>query len=136
MKIVFGSIELAQGLAERESPRQFALETTRAIQVAQAVRGEIAEFYDRGNAQNVVRFAVTRLHDNLEDALEFALTHAASLAEASTTLTFVLEDGPSVAELYLDDAVVRAVRCTPTGLITDTEYEFLGGDISTTPPAS
>jgi hypothetical protein len=33
------------------------------------------------------------------------------------------------------DAVVRAVLCTPTGLATDTRYEFIGGDITSSPPA-
>jgi len=135
MKILFGIVALAQGLALRESPRQFTLETTRATQVATALRADAVQAIDRGNAQNLVRFAVTRRHPDLETALEFALTHAATLAAAGPVLTFVLEDGPGTAELYMADAVVRAVLCTPTGLATDTRYEFIGGDITSSPPA-
>jgi hypothetical protein len=136
MKILFGIVELARGLARRESPRQFTLETIRATQVATALRASNAQAFDRGNAQNLVRFAVTRRHDDLECALKFALTHAAALAAAGPVLTFVLEDGPGTAELYLADAAVRTVRCSPTGLATDTEYEFVGGAITDDPPGS
>jgi hypothetical protein len=134
MKILFGIVALAQGLALRESPRQFALETTRATQVATALRAGAVQAIDRGNAQNLVRFAVTRRHPDLETALEFALTHASTLADAGPVLTFVLEDGPGTAELYMADAVVRSVLCLPTGLATDTHYEFIGGDITSSPP--
>jgi hypothetical protein len=135
MKILFGIVELARGLTQRESPRQFTLETLRATQSASALRAENIQAFDRGNAQNLVRFAVTRRHDDLETALEFALTHAASLADAGPLLTFVLEDGPGTAELYLPDAALRSVLCTPVGIATDTSYEFVGGPITTTPPA-
>jgi len=135
MKILFGIVALARGLALRESPRQFTLETTRATQVATALRAGTAQVFDRGNAQNLVRFAVTRRHPDLETALEFALTHAATLAAVGPVLTFVLEDGPGTAELYLADAALRSVLCTPTGVATDTLYEFIGGAISGSPPS-
>ncbi len=135
MKILFGIVTLARGLALRESPRQFTLETTRATQVATAMRAGAAQPLDRGNAQNHVRFAVTRRHPDLETALEFALTHATTLAAAAPVLTFVLEDGPGTAELYLADAALRSVLCTPTGLATDTAYEFIGGAITASPPS-
>jgi hypothetical protein len=134
MKILFGTLALARGLAYRESPRQFTLETLRVTQVAAALRAPSAQPLDRGNAQNRVRFAVTRRHADLESALAFALTHAAALAAAAPLLTFVLEDGPGTAELYLTGAVLRQVLCTPAGLTVDSEYEFLGGPVVTTPP--
>jgi hypothetical protein len=136
MKILFGTLALARGLAHRESPREFTLETLRLTQVAATLRASSAQPLDRGNAQNLVRFAVTRRHADLEAALEFALTHAAALANAAPLLTFVLEDGPGTAELYLTEAALRHVRCTPAGLATDTEYEFVGGPVTQTPPAT
>jgi hypothetical protein len=38
-----------------------------------------------------------------------------------------------LAEIFLPDAVLRALRCVPNGLVTDTVYEFLGGALTTQP---
>mgnify|MGYP001556091175 CR=1 FL=1 len=126
MKIRLGQLELARGLAHRESPRRFSLATTRETQVAAAVRAPVAEIFDRGNARTAVAFAVTRRHESVERALRFAAAHPQKLAEATGGLVFTSEDGPGAAEMYLPDAALRVVRCAPTGLMTDTEYEFVG----------
>ena len=134
MKILLGKIELARGLALRESPRRFALETTRETQIATALRADAVRALDRGNAKTVARFTVARRHESLEAALRFACTHASSLANSPGYLTLILEDGPGAAELHLTNAAVRSVRCAPAGLTTDTEYEFVGGAVTAQAP--
>lgn len=130
MKIRFGQIDLARGLALRESPRKFSLATTRQTQVAPALRAPLAEVFDRGNARTAVGFAVTRRHESVERALRFAATHPQALAHATGGLTFVSEDGPGAAEIFLPDAALRTVRCVPAGVITDTQYEFIGSALT------
>jgi hypothetical protein len=135
MKIRFGQLELARGLTHRESPRQFSLATTRETQVAPALRAPLAGVFDRGNSRTAVAFTVTRRHDSVERALRFAATHPQALANATGGLTFVSEDGPGEAEIFLPDAVLRAVRCVPAGLVTDTEYQFIGSALTCQPGA-
>jgi len=135
MKIRLGQFELARGLAHRESPRQFSLATTRETQVAAALRAPQAGVFDRGNARTNVHFTVTRRHDSIERALRFAAAHPQALAAAAGGLTFISEDGPGEAEIFLPDAALRSVRCAPAGLVTDTEYEFVGSALTCQPGA-
>jgi len=136
MKIRLGQIDLARGLAQRESPSQFSLATTRETQVAAAVRASQAEIFDRGNAHTVVAFTVARRHESVERALRFAATHPSAVGAATGGLIFVSEDGAAEAEMYLPDAALRAVRCQPAGLITDTSYEFVGSVLTCRPAQS
>ena len=136
MKIRFGQLELARGLTRRESPAQFALATSRETQIAPALRATQAEVFDRGNLRTVVTFAIAKRHDNQEQALRFAAAHPLALAGQTGGLTFVLEDAAREAELYLPDAVVRFLRCVPSGILTNTEYEFIGSAITRTPPST
>jgi hypothetical protein len=136
MKIRFGQIELARGLTRRESPMQFALATARETQIAPALRAAQAEVFDRGNLRTVVTFAISKRHENQEQALRFAAAHPLALANQTGGLTFILEDAASEAELYLPDAAIRSLRCAPAGIITNTEYEFIGSAITRTPPPS
>ena len=106
------------------------------MQVATALRSGAVRAIDRGNARTVAKFTVARRHDSLEAALRFACTHAADLAVTPGFLTFILEDGPGAAELHLTNAAVHTVRCTPAGLTTDTDYEFVGGAVTEQPPAA
>jgi hypothetical protein len=130
MKIRFGQIELARGLAQRESPRKFSLATTRETQIAPALRAALAGVFDRGNARTAAAFAVTRRHESVERALRFSATHPQALAHATGGLTFVSEDGPGGAEIFLADAALREVRCVPAGVLTDTEYKFVGSALT------
>ncbi|HTB63875.1 MAG TPA: hypothetical protein VK737_09820 [Opitutales bacterium] len=133
MKIRLGQLELARGLAHRESPHHFSLATARATQIAPALRAPLASVFDRGNAHTSVAFAITRRHDSVERALRFAATHPQALASATGGLTFISEDGPGEAEIFLPDAALRSVRCLPAGLVTDTEYEFIGSALTCQP---
>jgi hypothetical protein len=135
MKILLGQLVLARGLAHRESPRQFSLATRRETQAAGALRASEAAVFDRGNAYTEVTFTVAKRHDSAEHALRFAATHPQCLAQATGGLIFVSEDASQVAEVFLPDAVLHALRCMPTGLVTDTVYEFIGGALTTQPPA-
>jgi hypothetical protein len=133
MKIRLGQLELARGLAQRESPHRFSLATTREAQVAPVLRAPLAGVHDRGNARTTVAFAITRRHESVERALRFAAAHPQVLASATGGLTFVGEEGPGEAEVFLPDAALRAVRCVPTGLVTETEYEFIGSALTNQP---
>jgi hypothetical protein len=133
MKILLGQLVLARGLAHRESPRHFSLSTRRETQAAPALRAEEAAVFDRGNAFTEVTFAISKRHASAEHALRFAATHPQCLAQATGGLVFVSEDGNQVAEIFLPDAVLRTLRCVPSGLVTDTVYEFLGGALTTQP---
>jgi len=135
MKIRLGQLELARGLAHRESPRQFSLATTRETQVAPALRALRAGVFDRGNARTAVAFTITRRHESVERALRFAAAHPQALASAVGGLTMVSEDGPGEAEVFLPDAALKAVRCVPAGVVTDTAYEFIGSALSCRPGA-
>jgi hypothetical protein len=84
----------------------------------------------------VVNFAIAKRHASNERALRFAAAHPLALAAAVGGLIFVSEDSANAAEFFLADAALRSVRCVPTGLVTDTEYEFVGGAITSEPPAS
>ncbi len=136
MKIRLGQIELARGLAQRETPTRFSLATTRDTQVAKAVRASVAEIFDRGNTRTLAAFTVARKHASVERALRFAAEHPLSLAGATGGLTFVSEDGASEAEMYLPDAAVRAVHCQPDGLLTHTDYEFIGSALTCRPASA
>ncbi len=136
MKIRLGNIELSRGLALRESPTRFSLASRREIQVARTVRAAEGRVFDRGNAQTVVTFTITRRHDCAERALRFAATHPAQLAATSDGLVLTSEDGPVAAELYLPHAVLHRLHCEPAGLVTHTEYEFIGGALTNQPTAS
>jgi hypothetical protein len=136
MKILLGQLILARGLAHRESPRQFSLATRRKTQVAAALRANEAAVFDRGNARTEVTFAIAKRHDSAEHALRFAATHPQCLAQATGGLVFVSEDASKVAEIFLPDAVLQALRCVPAGLVTDTVYEFIGGALTTQPPTA
>ena len=133
MKIRLGPLDLARGLAHRESPRQFSLTTTRETQVAAALRAPQAAVFDRGNARTLVQFTVTRRHDSIERALRFAALHPSALAATTGGLTFITEDGPVESEIFLPDAALRSVKCVPNALLTDTDYEFLGGSLTSQP---
>jgi hypothetical protein len=133
MKILLGQLVLARGLVHRESPRQFSLATRRETQAAGALRASEAAIFDRGNARTEVTFAIAKRHDSAEHALRFAATHPQCLAQTTGGLVFVSEDASQVAEIFLPDAVLRALRCVPAGLVTDTVYEFMGGALTTQP---
>ena len=135
MKILFGQLILAHGLAERESPRQFTLATRREIQTAGGLRATEATVYDRGNAHTEVKFTIARRHKTVEGALRFAATHPPALAQASGGLVFVSEEGSQLTQIFLPDAVLRQLHCVPAGLVTQTTYEFIGGVLTTQPPA-
>jgi hypothetical protein len=135
MKIRLGQIDLARGLTHRESPTRFSLATARETQMARAVRATAVEIFDRGNTRTVVTFTVTRRHPNVEQALRFATTHPQALAGATGGLIFTSEDGPGTAETYLPDAVLRSLHCQPAGIITHTEYEFIGSRLNCQPSA-
>jgi hypothetical protein len=136
MKILLGQMVLARGLAHRESPRQFSLATRRETQAAATLRVSEATVFDRGNAHAEVKFTIARRHDSAECALRFAATHPQCLAQASGGLIFVSEDGSQIAEIFMPDAVLRTLHCVPTGLVTNTAYEFIGGGLTTQPPPS
>jgi len=135
MKIRLGQLELARGLAQRESPHRFSLATTRETQVAPALRAPRAGVFDRGNARTAVGFAITRRHESVERALRFAAAHPQVLAAALGGLTLIGEEGPDAAEVFLPDAALRSVRCVPAGLVTETEYEFIGSALTNQPGA-
>ena len=136
MKILFGQLVLARGLAHRESPRQFSLATRRETQAVAALRADEATVFDRGNARTEVTFAIAKRHDSAEHALRFAAVHPQCLAQTTGGLIFVSEDASQVAEIFLPDAVLRALRCVPAGQVTETVYEFIGGALTTQPPTA
>lgn len=130
MKIRLGQIELARGLAHRESPTRLSLATAREAQVVRVVRAVTAAIFDRGNARTVVTFTVVRRHENVERALRFAAVHPLALANEVGSLTLVSEDGTAAAETSLGDATLRSLHCQPAGIITSTDYEFVGSQLT------
>jgi len=136
MIIQFGKIDLARGLAHRESPERLRIETGRAVQTTETLRGSVARVIDRGNRRTELRFRVTRRHASAEAASTYALTHAAALAQAAGPLVLTSEDGGARARHILGDAAVREVRCEPSGLLTVSDYRILGGSFTTPEPGS
>jgi len=132
MKIRLGNLDLARGLAHRESPARFSLATERETQLVSTLRASNAAIFDRGNARTFVTFSVTRRHANAERALRFAAGHSQALANTNGVV-IISEDSPGEAEFFLPDAVLHTLHCAPEGLLTETEYAFVGGALTCRP---
>lgn len=130
MKIKLGDTWLAAGGNESVAGLQISHE--RKTQLTEFVRGAWGGAIPRGNWRHVIRFAVTRLHANIETAEAFTLSHAESLPDQGT-LRMEAVDGTT--KRWISDAVLLSVELLEyIGATTRFAYTLTGGDVLTTDP--
>ncbi len=112
------------------SPSNIATDGQNEVQTARGTRWKSARQFDRLNSQITVTFDVYQLHDNVWEAEDFILTHAAEVP-TSGLVEFKKFDGSSV---WLDAAVCKSVNSKQTGRTTWHSYVLVGGRISKTKP--
>lgn len=92
----------------------------------QFLRGPKAKQADRGNLHTTVAFSVTRYFDNIADAEQYILLHAATIPGGGT-VKFTSTSGTN---FYMTDSVVSTTESKQTGRTTLHSYSIVGGVIS------
>lgn len=130
MKITLGSDTLAAG--DREAAANFRISHQRAVQAAQLIGSDFAAFYGRGNQQNTIRFEVSRVHADLETAMEFVLDHPGSLPDSGL---LKIETNAGTGDRWIADAVLVSCELVAyAGTATVHAYTIAGGEVLTTDP--
>lgn len=131
MKITLNNTVLAGGGSEGASG--FTIRQVRAIQTVDLVRSPYGKQFPRGNIRHEVSFRVTRIHDSLRTALQFAAEHAQNVP-TSGVLSWALADGG--IRRWAKDAVPIAVDLVAqVGLTTVWSYTLVIGEILTKDPS-
>ena len=126
MKISIGTVILAGGAAVDEQPYDFSISNTRLIQMANTIRGETTQGFDRGNQRTSLEFRVVKRHESAEAAETFVIEHAAQLKNLGTDL--VITEEPSQQMYTLNDAVISTVECSFEGIASFHFYKIIGGN--------
>lgn len=130
MKVYLGATTLAGG--NREAASGFSVEEIRQVQTIDYVRGTYGGAVSRGNIRHVVRFSVSRVHADLETAMEFVLDHPESIPE---TGLLHIETNTGTGDRWIADAVLAEIRLDQfIGVHTRHTYTLIGGQVLTTDP--
>ena len=125
MKVTFAGTTLAAG--DREAASGFSVQHVRAVQVADYVRGTFGGAWARGNKRNAISFAVSRVHADLETAMEFVLDHPDSLP---TSGLLTIETNAGTGDRWIDNAVLQSVDLVAyAGTTTVHRYSLIGGEV-------
>jgi hypothetical protein len=132
VKITFDTVELAPG--DRQAADGFRISHLRAVQPVEYVRGTYAGTKARGNQRNSITFRVTRVHADLETALEFTLDHPGALPDSGV---LHIETNAGTGDRWIEVAVL--VQCDLvelSGVATVHAYTLTGGEILTADPTT
>ncbi|MDR1528128.1 MAG: hypothetical protein LBS22_00885 [Puniceicoccales bacterium] len=125
MKITIGTIILAGGNVANEQPYDLKINNSRQVQIAPAMRAIAVRGFDRGNQQTTLEFKVSKKHSSVEEAQAYAIQHAASLTNLSSTL--VITEEPSQDTYSLNDVVIGEVQSVSEGVVSSHAYKIIGG---------
>ncbi|MDR2778738.1 MAG: hypothetical protein LBB16_00405 [Puniceicoccales bacterium] len=125
MKITIGTVILAGGNVVNEQPYDLKINNSRQIQIAFAMRAAAIRGFDRGNQQTTLEFKVSKRHSSVEEAQAYAIQHAASLTNLSSTL--VITEEPSQDTYLLNDAVIGEIQSVSDGIVSSHAYKIIGG---------
>ncbi|MDR1890665.1 MAG: hypothetical protein LBQ23_00565 [Puniceicoccales bacterium] len=125
MKITIGTVTLAGGNVSNEQPYDLQINNSRQTQIASAMRAAAIRGFDRGNQQTTLEFKVSKRHSSVEEAQAYAIQHAASLTNLSSTL--VITEEPSQDTYSLNDVVISEVQSVSDGVVSTHAYKIIGG---------
>jgi hypothetical protein len=91
MKITIGTITLAGGNASNEQSYDLQINDSRQTQIPSDMRATPIRGFDRGNQQMTFELRVSKRHSSVEEAQAYAIQHAASLTNLSSTLVITEE---------------------------------------------
>ena len=119
MRVVYGSIELADGVTTHTRDDGFGCQQQN--QTVPLLRAERQKLYGRGNRLNAVSFSVSRKFDSIDDAKEFVYTHESTLP-IDGLLDLETGSGVLTADALFDSLSIRR-----QGLRVDVAYQFSAG---------
>lgn len=131
MKVLFQSFTICAGGSD--SPSDFVVTTSKAVDTFSPLRGEFVIVRDRGAKSTRATFTIEREHKGVSDAEKFVLIHDELIPGGNGEARFIGEGGGFV---IIPDAILRVVSNRYYGVATVTQYEIRGGAKRTTIPTS
>lgn len=113
-----------------ESPANFQISANNVSQEVLFLRGEQSKQFDRKNHRTQVAFSVSKLWDSADAAESYCLYHASQVSGGGTVV-FELENGVIA---YLPFSMVVSASSTYKGSTTQTDYQIVGGKMTSDNP--
>lgn len=134
MKITFGTLILARGTNQAESPSDLKIRMKKQVQLVPVVRSETIQMYDRGNFQVEVQFSLVKHHNSSIEAITYSLQHPVEIRRAYGDVQFIA-DVDDTFGFRLENGLIQSAEATPVGKTSYHRYEFVGSGFSQIPNA-
>jgi hypothetical protein len=132
MKITFGTLILAHGTNQSESPSDLKIRMKKQVQLVPVARSETIQTYDRGNFQIEVQFSLIKHHSSSTEAIIYSLQHPVEIRRAYGDVQFIA-DVDDVFGFRLEGGIIQSAEATPVGRTSYHRYEFIGYGFSQIP---
>jgi hypothetical protein len=127
MKITIAGYTLFDG--ELESPEACRLRSEDNLQIAEGIRAEDIQAFNRGNTRYIMTMVAKRTHADFMDAEIFLLTHKAGIP-TSGCIALYCEDATGAKTKYLwQNATLHVADGEYIGCSTIWNYTITGGAI-------
>lgn len=127
IKITIGAFEVC---TFDDALNNFKINGQRISEAVELPRADAISVLDRKNVRTTISFDVTRLHDTIEEAIEFLLMHNVGLNEAGAIGRFTItsrDENGAETERFLDSAIVESNAGSHNGITSFFSYNVVGG---------
>jgi hypothetical protein len=130
MKIYFGNLLIARGIAYHESPSDFKITINKHVQTVALLRAETVKNFDRGNLKVEVFFRIIRKHSSSNEAIEYTLEHPTAIKSIHGSIRFITESEIDPITFCLQDSALQMIESSVTGNISNHKYLYVGSHFS------
>ena len=116
------------------SPDSLHVNGERVIQIADLLREDSANFFNRKNAKTIITFSVTREHDSVRLAEAYLLQHEAEIPDSGIVEFISYDELGGEDSFYFPTGFLKTTDAAYNGCTTFHSYTLIGGRITTDKP--